>query len=185
MIIRSSVVAIFLFISIYSSYGQAPSKFRYELGAGISLLGTGDVLALNIENELDYLLSSNIETSVSFVNGRGFVSYDSFSNAFIQGNFNLALLPFGNYRSYALKLGVGISYQSFHGVNSLIGGWVNGEFVVNDYSVRNLKQFGYNLIIENAYKLSEKYSISFKIFAQPFRNGDINSGGILKLGYQL
>lgn len=180
-----AIILVLLLGTLNSIFGQATSKLRYEIGSGISLLGSGDVLALNIENELDYTLSNHFESSISILYGRGFVSHDAFSISFIQGNLNLVILPFGNKSKYTFKFGGGLSFQSHHEVSSSVGRWEDGEFIVLQYNIENSKTVGYNLTIENSFKLSEKYSLGFKLFGQIFANEDTNFGGILKIGYRL
>jgi hypothetical protein len=44
---------------------------------------------------------------------------------------------------------------------------------------------GINIIIEDTYSISEKYLLGLKLFTQPYFNGDLNSGILLKFGMKL
>jgi hypothetical protein len=61
----------------------------------------------------------------------------------------------------------------------------NGIIVDEDYIFDNRSSIGMNIILENTYNLSEKFMLGLKLFTQPYKNGDINSGLLLKLGLKI
>ncbi len=180
-----TILCLQLFV-IHIQGQEVTSKFRYELGVGLSLLGSGDHTVYNIENEIDYSLNNYLELSVSLNYGRAQTSRFVFSSSFVQGNINLSVIPFTNLKKYALKFGVGASMVSINEVSvSVAHHEPDGTWVVDDYNFKDYSTIGYNLIIENSYNLSRRYSIGIKLFGQSYKNRDTNFGGIFKVGYML
>jgi hypothetical protein len=139
---------------------------------GTSLLGTGDMHTLMLENELNYFISNSFATSISLGYGRS--NYGVFETAsFVQGNLNIYFSPFKNNKKNDFRIGTGLSYYNVS----------DGSERSSDYQTRN--SVGVNIILEHTYLLTERLRLGVKAFTQPYENGDINSGVLLKMGIRL
>ena len=179
----------FLFIIVIAfslpAIGQEKSnKLDLRLGAGISLLGSGDMVAFNYENEINYKLNQYFTSSLSINLGRSNWGVAEMAS-FTQGNLNVFISPFKNNNRFDLRLGTGLTYYNVSDAYRLSSIIVNGEIVGDTYLLDNRNSFGYNVIIENSYLLNNKFLIGLKLFSQPYFNGDINSGLLLKLGLKI
>ncbi len=200
-----------VFINTLAQEEPPRKKFDIRFGAGWSLLGTGDLGAVNFENEFNFKFSRYFTASASFNYGRvsndrqsiatsyiivGGKVYSSttvnhwYHNAsFLQGNINLFISPFRNNRKNDLRIGAGISLYNIaeayvQGYRSVHEEWqpVYGEELATwEYDKRT--SFGWNIIVEDTYTIKEKFLIGIKAFTQPYLNGDINSGFMGKVGY--
>ncbi|MCF8232661.1 MAG: hypothetical protein K9J27_10770 [Bacteroidales bacterium] len=179
------ILVIILFISsLHVIAQQENSNVNLRFGSGLSLLGTGDMITLNVENEVNYIMSQIFTGSASLNYGRS--TYGVYEAAsFFQGNLNFFLAPFGNTTRNVFRIGTGLSYYSVTDVrkNTLVCGVGQTPEEVISYETRNA--FGYNVIIENTYAISDRFLIGLKLFTQPYFNGDINSGVLLKGGLVL
>lgn len=184
---------IFLFIILTISTlltldGQSrKSRFDFRFGSGISLLGHGDVITLNVENELNFVLNNYFKSSISFNIGRRQDNYYTKSLSFIQGNSNIFLSPFKNSLRNDFRFGTGFTYYRISEVNLERRIW-NEDGVLIDiiYHDPEFRQsFGINLIFEDTFLFTSRYLISLKTFNQLYFNGDTNIGIIFKLGVNL
>jgi hypothetical protein len=178
---KSLFLIAFLLISL-SVIGQNSKNLDLRFGAGISILGTGDLTTFNYENELNLKFNKYFTGSVSLNLGKG-NSSNYRSASFIQGNINVLISPFTNVKRFDFRVGTGLS---LYGISDIYQSdfWVNNTLYEN-YKFDRRSSFGFNVIIENSYLLNDKYMIGLKIFSQPYFNGDINSGMMLKLGIKL
>ncbi len=87
-------------------------KFDIRFGVGVSILGTGDYVTLNIENELNYKINRYFTAATSLQFGRNSKN-DSFgyfsTTSFVQGNLNLFISPFTNVNNNDVRIGSGFS----------------------------------------------------------------------------
>jgi len=172
-----------LAFSTIAVFGQKETKkLDVRVGSGVSLLGSGDVIAYNYETELNYLLNNYISSSLSIDFGGRNMEENVYSN-FIQANVNLFVHPFRNNRIVDLRIGTGLSYLNISDSFMSSAHYVDGVLVDVNYRAEQRKSWGVNIIIENTYRLSDQILIGVKLFSQPYFNGDINSGALLKLGY--
>ncbi len=178
---KKSILILFIISTIHLFAQEDNSKFDIRFGAGVSLLGSGDMGALNFENELNYTFSSYFVSSVSVAYGRS-NSGVYVSSSFIQGNLNVFVSPFKNTQKNDFRIGTGFSMMNIretYNIPLLCGlGLDNTSPVL--YDIRN--SIGFNIIIENTYSLSEKLLVGIKLFSQVYTNDDINSGVLLKFG---
>ncbi len=159
-------------------------KLDLRFGAGISLLGTGDMVTFNYENEINYKLNKYLTSSLSINLGRS--NYGVFETAsFTQGNLNLYLSPFKNNKRFDFRIGTGLTYYGISDAYEQYVEYINGQLVDVDYTFEKRNSFGYNIVIENSYLLTDRFLIGIKLFSQPYFNGDINSGILLKLGLKI
>lgn len=159
-------------------------KFDFRLGSGFSLLGSGDMTTTMIENELNYSVNHYITTAVSA--GFGYSDKGVYlTAAFMQGNLNIYVSPFRNNRKFDFRIGTGLSYYRVTDGYIESYQYQNGNLIDKDYIIRQRNSFGPNIIIENSYSFTKKFIIGLKLFSQPYQNGDINTGILLKLGYRI
>jgi hypothetical protein len=163
---------------------EKADKLDLRLGAGISLLGRGDMRTFNYENEINYTLNNYFSSSLSINLGRS--NYGVFEMAsFTQGNLNFYLSPFKNNKRFDFRIGTGLTYYGISDSYKHYYEYINGQLVNIDYTFENRISFGYNIVIENSYLLTDRFLIGIKLFSQPYFNGDKNSGILLKLGLKI
>ena len=163
---------------------EKASRFDLRLGTGISLMGTGDLITFNYENELNLKLNKFITSSFSINLGRSNYGVSE-TASFVQGNVNLFFSPFNNKRRFDFRVGTGLTYFTISQVYLSSKYWENGVLIDIDYQFINRNSLGFNIIMENSYLLTDKFLAGLKLFIQPYFNGDINSGIMLKCGFKL
>lgn len=163
---------------------EKTGNLDFRLGAGISLLGSGDMVTFNYENEMNYKLNQYFTSTASINLGRSNYGVSE-TASFVQGNFNIFLSPFKNNKRFDFRVGTGLTYYNISDAYESSQLWENGVLVDIDYEFDKRKSFGYNIIIENSYSLTNRFLIGLKLFTQPYFNGDINSGLLLKLGLKI
>lgn len=178
------LLATFIFLSLPLIGQDNSGKIDFRAGGGISLLGTGDMLTFVFENELNYKLTRFFSSSLSIDLGR---SNDGvFETAsFTQGNFNVFISPFSNKRAIDFRLGTGLTFYNVSDAYLESAHYENGILVDMDHTFENRNSFGFNIIIESSYSLTNKVFLGIKLFTQPYFNSDINSGVMLKLGFKV
>ena len=180
---------LFIFISVIffsiQAIGQENSnKLDIRLGTGISLLGSGDMITFNYENELNLKLNHYLTSSVSINLGRSNYGVKE-TASFIQGNVNVFISPFKNDKRLDFRVGTGLTYYNISDAFESSQNWENGVLVDTNYEFDNRNSLGFNIIIENSYLLTDNFLVGLKLFTQPYINGDINSGLMLKFGLKI
>lgn len=166
------IVTVALILCTLQVLGQKNiDKFDLRLGIGISLLGSGDMLTFNYENELNYQLNQYFTGALSVNLGRSNLGVGN-SASFTQGNLNIFISPFKNSKQIDFRIGTGITYYHVSDIDFNY-----------DFDKRNA--IGFNIVIENTYLFANKWLAGLKLFTQPYANGDINTGVMLKLGLKL
>jgi hypothetical protein len=178
---------VFIIIVLFANVAFAQTKldrFDVRFGVGTSLLGTGDMITTTLETELNYKLNSYFTAAVSAASGKG--ANGVFEQAsFFQGNLNAFFSPFRNDKINDFRIGGGLSYNGVSDVYRISSIYENGQPISSEYRFDNRRSFGGNIIIENTLAIANKYLLGVKAFTQPFFNGDINSGIVLKLGVKI
>jgi len=170
-----------IFFSLQAVGQDSFNKFDIRVGVGTSLLGSGDLIAFNYENELNLKLNQYFTSSVSINLGRS--SSGVYANAsFVQGNLNAFFSPFKNNKRFDFRIGTGLTYYSISDTRIISQYWQNGVLVDTDYELDNRNSLGFNINIESSYLITNKFLVGLKLFTQPYNNGDINSGVMLKFG---
>ena len=168
---KTTILVIILSLIITISHSEEKNqKFELKFGTGSSLLGDGDMLTVLFENELNYKHNKYFTEAITInyvISHSG--SFDL--SSLIQSNLNIFLSPFRNNRKNNFKIGGGLSIMGVTNVG-------------NRYFDRHTS-YGYNMIIEDEFNISEKCLLGIKTFIQPYTNGDINSGIILKFGVKI
>lgn len=180
---------LFIFVLLLSSlnaFAQSDGvqKFDFRLGVGTSLLGSGDMVTVMFENQLNYKVSRYFATSASAVYGKS--DNGVFETAsFVQGNVNVYVSPLRNNRKNDFRVGTGLSYYTISDAYLESAEYTAGKLVDADYSFDKRSSFGVNVVLENTYSISKKFLVGLKLFNQQYKNGDINSGGLIKAGVKL
>ena len=163
---------------------ESEIKTDLRFGMGFTLLGSGDMISTTIENELNFKMGRFIASSLSISYGRSNFGVNE-TTSFLQGNTNFYISPFNNTRKNDFRIGTGLTY--YHVSDAYLSGqwYENGVIVDEDYEFRKRKSLGFNMIIENTFSISNELLLGIKLYSQPYFNGDINSGFLLKLGVKL
>jgi len=173
-----------LFIGTLGNAQDNEYTLDIRFGAGTSLLGTGDMQTIMFDNELNIRLSDYFSCSGSLAYAKS--DNGVFQQAsFVQLNSNVYLSPFKNNGKNDFRLGAGLSWYEVSDVFESSVSFENGEPVSVEYRFDKRNSIGFNLIIENTYAITDKYLIGLKLFTQPYENGDINSGILLKFGVKI
>lgn len=177
------VYLVFLVLIAFPGKSQnKESNWDIRLGAGYSLLGSGDYFTFNYETELNYKLNHYFTTSASFDLGKS-IRGVSGTASFKQGNLNLFLSPFKNNKKNDFRIGTGLTYYTITDTPGSISYDVNGTWVTW-YLLDTRSAFGFNIILEDSYLLSRKLLLGIKLFTQSYYHDDINTGVLVKLGYK-
>ena len=183
--ITKFIVIIILFLFSNLANAQTRSKLFYSFGSGISLLGHGDLLTLNFENELTYQIGNMFYSSISLNIGRSPFSYFVGTSSFLQGNMNLFIAPWGVQRKNIFKLGFGLTTYYISESPVIRRHYIDGKVVSIEYGFEKRRSTGFNLIIEDMYSITKKHQIGLKLFIQKYANGDINTGTLVRFGILL
>jgi hypothetical protein len=182
MRIKTFFLTTLITFSLHVIGQEKTDNLDFRFGAGISLLGSGDMVTFNYENEINYKLNQYFAGSLSINLGRS--NNGAYKTAsFTQGNINAYFSPLKNNKRFDFRIGTGLTYYGISDAYQQSAYYENGVLVDVNYLFDNRNSFGFNVIIENSYLLSDKFLIGFKLFSQPYFNGDINSGILLKLGF--
>jgi hypothetical protein len=169
------------FLSLQAIGQENTNKLDLRLGTGVSLLGSGDMITFNFENELNVKINQYFSSSASINLGRSNYGVSE-TASFVQGNLNVFFSPLKNNKRFDFRVGTGLSYYNISVAYESSQYWENGVLVDTDYEFDNRNSLGFNIIIENSYLITDKFLVGLKLFTQPYNNGDINSGVMLKFG---
>lgn len=172
-----------LLVSLSLTVFSQESKFDFRLGVGSTFLGTGDMLTIAYENELNYNINNYLTVSPSIGFAKSNYGVNNMAN-YMQGNLNLFFSPFKNNKTNDFRIGLGASLLNYsYSFEFERQTFSNGK----DYS-RYLfpteNDFGLNVTLENTLKLSPRLLMGIKGFIQMYTQ-NINSGIMLKVGYKL
>ena len=168
---KTMIILVLVFIPLMISFSQEKvQRFDYKFGIGSSLLGSGDMITAAFENELSYKINHYLSSSVN-INYATSNTGSNVSTSLIQSNLNLFISPFGKSKNNIFRIGTGLS--------------VMGVMDIYNNSHNRRTSYGYNLIIERDYQLSENFSIGYKLFTQQYRNRDVSSGILIKTGIKI
>ncbi len=176
----------FLFLFSLPLFAQEGSKdFDFRFGAGRSVLGTGDMRCFIFENEINYRLNAYFTPALAVGYGRSNSGVHA-TASYLQGNFNIFFSPFKNTGKNDFRIGAGLSVVNMSDTRlvSVIYG-SGSNIIVADYAPEVRNSSGFSFILEDTYTIKDKFLLGFKLFTQPYFNGDINSGILLKSGIRL
>lgn len=175
---------LFLIILICASVSTQAQEIDLRFGVGGSFLGSSDMRAIMLENEANLKLNRYFALS----GGLGFgTSNDGALDqaSFLQLNANVYISPFKNTGRNDFRLGTGLSWYTVSESYNALSISHTGEIVDSKLQSDQRNALGFNLIIENTYSVTERLLLGLKAFTQPYQNGDINSGVLLKFGVKL
>ncbi|WP_282782000.1 hypothetical protein [Phaeodactylibacter xiamenensis] len=175
---------LFLIILICASVSTQAQETDLRFGVGGSFLGSGDMRAIMLENEANLKLNRYFALS----GGLGFgTSNDGALDqaSFLQLNANVYVSPFRNTGRNDFRLGTGLSWYTVSESYNALSISHTGEIVDSKLQSDQRNALGFSLIIENTYSVTERLLVGLKAFTQPYQNGDINSGILLKFGVKL
>ena len=171
---KKAVVLFFVCCSL-TTFSQ---KKSIQVGLGSAFLGSGDIFAGVFEAEMGYKLNSYISTAFGVNSAFGYRNFEMRERTtYQQGNINIYLSPFKNNRTVDFKIGTGasMSYVLDRRINYL-------SSFFPSYINESRFSVGLNMIVETTIALENNFLFGFKGFIQPYSNGDINSGLLVKLG---
>ncbi len=184
MFSKQSIVFLFSLFIFSDTFSQASlSKFDIRLGSGISFLGSGDLFAMNIENEINYRFSPYFSSSISLLAGKSYSDRDTKATIFAT-NLDAFLSPFGNNRNIDFRIGSGLCYAGIEEI-SFYQEILTATAPANLYIKESWNTFGLNLILENSININPVFIVGLKAFSQRLFSGDINSGILLKIGVRI
>ena len=181
-----TIALILVSVTLFSQTKQNTgfSKFDLRTGTGISFLSSGDYMCINFENELNYKISNYFTTSATLDVGKNFTG-DHSSAMFIEGSLNLFISPCKNNGLNDFRVGSGISVFNISDTYLSSSYYYMGHYY-NDYIFRNETAFGGALVIvEDTFRLNNRFSLGIKAFLKAFFNGDMHHGAVLKFGVDL
>lgn len=173
-----------LLIALSGAYAQIYSKADIRIGVARTILGTGDIRTTTFETELNYKINSFFTTAVSLNYGIG-DDQTIGTASYIQGNTNIFISPFRNTRVFDFRLGGGLSYYLVSDITAQSTSCGPNGCFVDEYVYDRRRELGYNIITEFVYRINESYLVGFKLYTQPYFNGDINSGLMIKFGIKI
>jgi hypothetical protein len=180
---KKLILASIILFSLSVNAQKAQTRFDFRFGVGTSLLGSGDMRTIMVENEINY--SSNMFLTFAISTGYGKSDQGVYeTSSFIQGNANIFLSPFGNNKKNDFRIGTGFSYLNVSNVYIKSSELINGTLLYNEYQFENRNLIGMNIILEDTYSITERLILGLKVFTQPYI-GNINSGILLKIGVKI
>ncbi len=168
MIKKLLVLLVFCAVFFSANAQSEMRRFDIKIGMGAGQDRLNDVLVFNLENELTYKINTYFSASV-FVNfGRGgvlkpdhFALGDSNVSS-VLGGLNILISPFKNNKVNNFKVGAGIGW--FRSTET----YVQYDFKNYEYNFVVDKGVGLNIIIEDEYRIKDRYLIGLKFYL----NGD-------------
>jgi hypothetical protein len=173
-------------ISLKAQNSDNKQNFDIRVGGGVAFLGTGDMLDMEFETELNYKFIKFLAVSASLNFGRE--AGDRAINktaAFIQGILTLYVSPFRNNRLNDFRIGFGMTVYNISDSYLYSKTLLPDGSYCHEYVFDKRTSFGGNFVIEDTFTIKNKFLLGAKVFLQPFVNSDIASGGLLKVGYKL
>ncbi len=181
---KTTFIIIAFIASICLSAHSQTHKLDFKIGSGLGFMGSGDLTALCFENELNYKLNNYFSTSVSLGLGRS-IEYKTDHNDYLQGSLNLFISPFRNDMRNNFKIGLGYTLIN-ESVTYLSSSYYSPNTYTNDFKYYSDIINGFNMIVENEYKITSRFLVGAKLFVTGgIDEGGIVSGGMIKLGIVL
>jgi hypothetical protein len=170
-----------LLVCLYGAplFAQNAGRFRYQSGFGFSYLQTGDMQAYSLENEIQYQFNRYLTAGVSGCIGRSDQRLSSNLATYGQSNTTIYLSPFRNNRKLDFRIGVGPSWYYISESNARI---LTSQGTIYEHVKRRSR--GANSSLEFHYHGFDKIVVGLKFFHQSYRNEDINSGGMVVIGFK-
>ncbi len=179
---KKALLIVLTVIAVQLNAQENPGRFDLRFGMGYSLMGNGDMNIIGFENELNFKISNYFSTAFALNYGRSNSGVYA-TTSFIQGNLNVFISPFRNNRKNDFRVGTGLTLMNVSDTYREDNYW-NG--VITEPYLDKRSAFGYNIIIEDSYSITDRFILGMKIFTQLYyTTGDINSGITVKFGVKL
>ena len=185
------IIALFLFFTVQAFAQGTIGKFDIRLGVGRTLLGSGDIITSSVENEINYKLNPYFSSAIGFNFGRGTNGSPRTAASYLVGNLTLFVSTFRNRGRNDFRIVTSLTYYTVadsYKLYSTSFEYVDrqGRLVIDERTVFEIRQsLGFNAVIENTYSFGKRFLLGLKLFTQPYFNGDINSGVLLKIGTRI
>lgn len=183
-IFRIAFVNILILLGAASLNAQSPissHRFMGKLSLEQGLAGTGDMTLIRMENALEYRLNRYFTPSVSLALAKSDRGY-YLTTSLIQSNANIFFSPFGNDRRNDLRIGAGISGMRVSSFYENGRRFEAGQLVETTYAFDQANTYGFNVILEDNFRVSQHFFIGLQMSYQLFENGDQIIGGGLNIG---
>lgn len=140
---KVSFLLAFLLFSIRLFAQEENKNLDIRFGVGSSILGSGDMVTITFENELNYKINQYFTTALSVSYGRSNTGvYETAS--YIQGNLNVYVSPLKNTKRNDFRIGTGLSLYNVSDTKLLSARYdARGDLIeaYYDFDVRNA--YGY------------------------------------------
>ena len=178
-----TLLLLFSTVTIFAQSNQKVHQNRFDLRVGIGylFLGSGDYSGVSFENEINYRISNYFTTSASINMGRSINGAFDGTASFLGGDINLFLSPFKNNKLNDLRIGGGFAFYNIANVYVSDIHYIDGV-EQKDYASSKETTIGGSIIIEDTFNINDRFLVGMKVFMQPYANGDINSGIMIKFG---
>jgi len=168
MIRKQLLIVIALIVTMTCVAQEQPSRIDCKAGAGVGFMGSGDVLTLSFENELDYKLNAYFTAAATVGIGRSFETKHD-KNDYLHGGLTLYVSPFRNDGKNNFRIGLG---YTFINETRLYQTYANRP-IVYDYFTTN--EHATNLVLDYRRQFNSKMSVGGKLYTI----GGLEAGGIL------
>lgn len=178
---KITTLTLLLFSTLGSLISQNAPKHEFRIGMGTALLGTGDMRCLALENEYNYRLNPYFRV------GLGIQAGNSENGVFIHSNLrqvglNLHFSPFKNTGKNDFRIGTGLNYYRVYNVYASSTIYQNGVIIGETIVRGHEKSAGLAINLEYSRMFHSNLSWGIKAYSNPYFNGDIQSGILLKAG---
>lgn len=155
-----------------------------QIGAGLLLAGTGDVVCRQMETELSVKLNNYFAIAGNITFGKS-VGSDFDQSAFYQFNSNILVSPFKNSRKNDFRMGTGLSISDVTDVYDTERMFDNNQLVYTKAVIDKRTSTGINFIFDYQYHASQRFVVGARLLNQQYTNGDINTGFLVRMGWKL
>ena len=155
-----------------------------QIGGGLMLAGTGDVICRQMETELSAKLNNYFALAGNVTFGKS-VGSDFDQSAFYQFNTNILVSPFKNSRKNDFRMGTGLSISDVTDIYDTERMFENNQLVYTKAVIDKRTATGINFILDYQHQAAERFVIGARLINQQYTNGDINTGFLLRMGWKL
>lgn len=187
------ILILLILIPLFLKSQNLPNKI-VKLGTGVSLIGSGDLGFHHFDLEYYKSLNRYFSISTSLTSGYGFNNYNSPAAFLIKPNLNILFSLLKNRRKFNIEIGGGLALQYVSAKKVTRRKFINGQLVEIQYRNDNYQSIGYNLMLENSYRINPNHMVAIRAFITPYFNtdrfttfftNDIHSGIQISWGFML
>ena len=157
---------------------EGNSRFNVKFGCGFGFMGSGDMITLSMENELNYKINNFFTVAGSFGYGKGERGVH-LHTAYTMGSINVFVSPFRNNKRNSFRIGGGASI--FNHTNVYMKSWDEEHGFT--YDLFRKRTTGFNVILEDEQRIGSHLLIGVKAYLTAgLAQGGIVSGAMIKAG---